>query len=120
MSHDAAGLRVLSRSGPKGDTVIRVLEGQRFKVSSDWEVVGLSQWKAPFTGDFKCVIPAGTVVVALNDQIEGRPGFACRPEQYEELLRILVPVGDRENQKFNGYYFVFLSEEIGKRLEGPL
>jgi hypothetical protein len=96
----------------------RVSSGDRFRVISDMETVVLVCSKAPFTSGEPCVIPSGTIVVAEHDQLEGRPGFGCVPEDYEGLLPLVVPERDRINEKFDGYYFVFRSEDIGDRLEG--
>jgi hypothetical protein len=91
--------------------------GDRFRAVHDIATSVLIQWKAPLTSGEQCTIPAGTVLVASHDQLPGRPGFGCDPENYEELLPLVVPEQDRSNPKFDGYYFVLLSEEIGRSLE---
>jgi hypothetical protein len=74
-------------------------------------------WRAPFTGDFKTTIPAGTILVADNGQHAGAPGFGVVPEDYEQLEAHLVPDDIRLAEKYDGYYFVFLASDIGDTLE---
>ena len=96
---------------------VRVKAGDRFRTLLDIETTVLVCWKAPFTSGEQCVIPEGTILVADYDQHEGKPGFGCIPEDYEGLLSVVVPEKDRGSEKFDGYYFVLLSEDIGTKLE---
>jgi hypothetical protein len=91
---------------------MRVAEGDRFRVLEDHALTGLSMWRAPFTGAFDCVLPAGLILVA-SEQQEGATGFGCVPEEYEEGERMLVPEEDRNRPKYAGYYFVLRNAEIG-------
>jgi hypothetical protein len=95
----------------------RVRKSDRFRALSDIETNVLIQWRAPLTSGAPCVIPVGTVLVADHDQRQGYPGFGCVPEEYALLLPSVVPEEDRKNEKFAGYYFVLLSEDIGTKLE---
>jgi hypothetical protein len=95
----------------------RVKSGDRFRALCDIETAVLICWKAPFTSGEPCLIPAGTVLVADLDQLEGKPGFNCLPEEYEALLPVIVSEKNRSSEKFDGYYFVLLSEDIGTKLE---
>ncbi len=98
-------------------TIESVCDGDRFIVKEDTKTTGLTSWGAPYTGSFECVIPAGTVLVARYDQVHGATGFGCVPEKYEELEKLLVPAKDRYELKYGGYYFVFLNQDIGPKLE---
>jgi hypothetical protein len=94
----------------------RVRKGERFVAAEDFSTGGLTQWNAPFTGGNDMIVPKGTVLVALHDQNEGAPGFACLPERYEEMEKLLVPEEDRTADKYAGYYLVLESADIGTRL----
>ena len=77
----------------------------------------LIQRRAPMTAAAECVLPAGTFLVAVHDQLPHTEGFSCRPIDYEGLLPVVVPEDDRSASKFDGYYFVLLSADIGHLLE---
>ena len=95
----------------------RVKRGDRVRALCDIETNVLVCWKIPLTSGAPCVIPAGTPLVADFDQVEGKPGFGCIPEDYDALLPVVVPYEDRTSAKFDGYYFVLPSDDIGRRLE---
>lgn len=90
--------------------------GARFVAKRDLKVSGLTRWRAPFSGDFDCVIPAGTVLKVLDNKLPTAREFSCCPESYEELESRLVPAQDRLNDNYDGYYFVFLESDIGYSL----
>lgn len=92
----------------------RVSPGERFEIVEDIAVDGHSTWRAPFTGRFVCVIPAGTVVVAGACPAPER--FAAVPEDYEQMESRLVPRRFRESDKYVNYYFWFRSDDIETRL----
>jgi len=93
-----------------------VEKGDRFLVTDDMATEGLATYAAPASGGFECVVPAGTVLVADQNQRAGFPAFPCRPENYKEMEQLLVPEVDRDS-KFLGYFLVCLSDEIGHRLQ---
>jgi hypothetical protein len=94
----------------------RVRKGDRFVAVEDISTGVLTHWRAPFTGGNDAIVPKGTVLIALDDQKKGRPGFACRPERYEEMENLLVPEEDRTADKYDGYSLVLESADIGTRL----
>jgi hypothetical protein len=98
------------------DEAGRVKKGDRFVAAEDFSTGVLTQWRAPFTGGSDAIVPRGTVLVAVDDQKEDRPGFACLPERYEEMEMLLVPEEDRTAEKYAGYYLVLESADIGTRL----
>ena len=104
-------LRAMSAKGTA------VQAGDRFRTVADIATDVLISWSAPLTSGAKCVIPAGTVLVASYHQVEGARGFGCAPEAYDELLPIVIPAEDRGSEKFGGYYFVFVNDDIGTKLE---
>src|SRR5437868_1315433 len=93
-----------------------VEKGDRFLVTKEIFAKGLATYAAPASGGFKCTIPAGTILIADQDQRAGFPSFPCRPENYEELEKLLVPEVDRSS-KYLGYVLVCRSAEIGSLLQ---
>lgn len=93
-----------------------IRKGDVFVAREAVEATGLTHWRAPFTGGFECTIPAGTVLVADHDQVEGAQGIGLRPSAYEEMERLLVPERDCAAEKYDGYTLVVLLTEIGTRV----
>ncbi len=88
----------------------------KFIATRDLHATGLTSWGAPYTGSFGCVIPKGTVLIALSEQVSEATGFGVIPERYKELESMLVPESDRAHKKYGGYYFVFSVDDIGDKL----
>lgn len=93
-----------------------VKQGDRFEVLQDLDVSGLTHWRAPFTGDFRCTLRSGTILIADIDPIADAPGFHCVPQDYRKLQRKLVPWRERWRPFYAGYSFVFLKSDIGVTL----
>jgi hypothetical protein len=93
-----------------------VEKGDRFLVTNDMPTIGLAVEAAPASGGFKCTVPAGTILVADGDQRQGAPGFYCRPENYNEMEKSLVPEAERQG-KYISYVLVCRSAEIGNLLK---
>jgi len=93
-----------------------IRDGEVFVAREAVETTGLTHWRAPFTGGFECTIPAGTVLIASHDQVEGAPGVGFRPSAYEEMERLLVPDADRTAEKYDSYTLVVLLTEIGTKV----
>jgi hypothetical protein len=95
-----------------------VRSGDRFRVTRDVEShVGLVGYAPSHSFGTDCVVPAGTVIVAL-DQVPGASGFGCYPEDYDRMERVLVPHDERESFAYAGYYGLsFRVDEIGRLLE---
>ena len=91
-------------------------EGDRFIVMKDMPSSGLVSYAAPASGGFKCIIPAGIILIAAQNQRRGFPGFYCRPENYEELETLLVPESERQGN-YMGYILVCHSVDIGDALK---
>jgi hypothetical protein len=91
-------------------------KGDSFLVVKDMPSGGLVTYAAPASGGFYCTVPAGTILVAEQDQIRGAPAFYCRPEKYEELEMSLVPESERQG-KYLGYTLVSKSAAIGDALK---
>jgi len=93
-----------------------VQRGDRFLVTANMPTSGLVVEAAPASGGFKCTVPAGTILVADADQKDAAPGFYCRPQNYEEMEKSLVPQAHRQG-KYMGYVLVCRSDEIGNLLQ---
>jgi hypothetical protein len=95
-----------------------VRRGDRFRVVRDVEShVGLVGYAPTHTFGIVCVVPAGTVVVAL-DQSEGASGFSSYAEDFDGMERVLIPEDEREDVLYTGaYYVTFSTDEIGDLLE---
>jgi hypothetical protein len=87
--------------------------GDRFQALRSLQVEGVVHWNAPLTTGFSGVVPAGTVVVALNDVPPDRTAFYTRPESYAKLEAVLVPERDREVPQYGGYSLVLPIHAIG-------
>jgi hypothetical protein len=87
-------------------------------VSRDAEShVQLVHYAPAHTVGVTCVVPAGTVIVAL-DQVPGASGFGCYPEDYDRLEKVLIPEQDRESFAYAGFYGLsFRVREIGNLLD---
>ena len=93
-----------------------VTKGCRFLVVKDMPSSGIVYYAAPASGGFKCIVPAGTILIAEQNQRLGFPGFYCRPENYEEMEKILVPESERQSKNI-GYTLVCKSADIGGALK---
>lgn len=91
--------------------------GERFELAEDNITHGLTSWKAPFTGDFECKIPKGTLLEVLSDSVPHAKGFYCKPVEYEKFEAEYVPESDRKNSRYGGYAFVFMKSDIGTLLK---
>src|SRR5689334_16174186 len=96
--------------------VLVVGEGDVLVTSEPVPAIGLTHWRAPFTGGFECVVPAGIVLVVDRDPVEGAEGVGFRPLLYEEMERVLVPEEDRPAETYDGYSLVILRTDIEARL----
>jgi hypothetical protein len=97
-------------------TVPVVLEGQRWVAAVDVAVHGLTHWDAPYTGGFSGVLPAGSVVIVLDDPPPIATAVGCRPEAYAELEALLVPASDRSEPRYDSYSLSIDLIEFGASL----
>jgi hypothetical protein len=91
--------------------------GQRYQSTSELSASGLTHWRAPFTGGFQCALPAGTVLVVVDDPLAHATAAGCRPERYAEFEEVLVPIEDRSHEKYDGYTLVIELDEFGRSLQ---
>jgi len=93
-----------------------VQEGERWIVTSDLPTTGVTHWYAAFTGGFECVVPSETILIVANDPPHGATAVYCRPEDYEEMQRRLVPSEQLERSKYAGYSLVIYLANFGQFL----
>ena len=86
--------------------------GDKFRVMTPTRASGVSKWARGYTGDFECLIPEGTLLVAEADQAEGRSVFLLVPEDYAKMEEILVPQSISRAARYEGYYFVFGNQDL--------
>ena len=102
---------------------VELAEGQTWRTIVELSTRGTIHWRAPFSSAFDCVIPAGTDLVILHAPPPSAIGVYCRPVDYGELEKLLVPREDREAEKYDGYSLSMLIADFdqGKlvRLETP-
>ena len=96
----------------------RVRTGDRFRVSRTVEShVLLGRYAPSHTHGVNCVIPAGTVFIAL-EQRPGASAFSCYPEDYDRLEEVLIPESERESFRYANFYSLsFSASDIGDLLE---
>lgn len=96
----------------------RIRAGDRFRASRDIDTIVQPLLYAPaHTYSVPCVVPAGTILVAL----EATPvatAFTCYPEDYDALERVLIRERDREDSSYAGWYALhFMTAQVGTDLE---
>jgi hypothetical protein len=96
--------------------VTHVREGDVFIARQAVAAIGLTHWRASFTGGFECLIPVGTILVAAHDQVDGAEGVGFRPRSYDEMGRLLVPEDDRGADNYDGYSLVVMLADIVTKL----
>lgn len=94
-----------------------VKKGDRFVVINDLPTFGLTHWFKAYSGDFQCVIPKGTILIADYNQLEGTKGFGLIPEDYKTMEEKLVPNEIRRQEKYANFHFSFENSDIGKILK---
>ena len=85
---------------------VLVHEGQRYRVLRDLEVGALTHWRAPFTGGHEVVLPAGEIIMILNNPPATATAVYCKPERYDDLHEQFIPEEDRTAEKYSGYSLV--------------
>ena len=94
-----------------------VKSGDRLRFLKAVESFALTSWNAPFTGDCKVVVPAGTIVKVVHDSVRAAAGFYCVPIDYDEFGRRHIPEHASKPETYAGYYLVLLKSQIGSTVE---
>lgn len=92
----------------------RYKKGDRYQVTEGFTGHVLTMWKAPFTGGYEKVIPAGLKFVIAFDPLASASAVAADAEPMSQWEELLVPAHDRANPKYNGYYLSIPFEHVEK------
>jgi len=84
----------------------RIRQGQRYRTLKDLKVLFLTQWSAPYTGGGEGILPAGSVFTIELDPPAHAMAASCRPENYAEVERRMVPEDERTSAKYGGFTLV--------------
>lgn len=76
---------------------------QKFRVTSSLPAIAVTHWNVAYTGGHHVIIPVGTVLTVIDDQVPSAPGVGCLPDKYAELESSLIPIADRTAIEYAGY-----------------
>ena len=87
-------------------TLKRPKKGDLYESKCDQTVQFMTAWSAPFTGGGEAMLFKRERIWVENDPLGERPlGTYALPVEYERLEERMVPLEDRENPRFGGFYF---------------
>ncbi len=73
----------------------------------------LTDWRAPFTGGYKRILPAGEEFIIANDPPDQASAVYADPVNYNKRHKLFVPWTDRIRfLLYNGYYLCIDMELI--------
>jgi len=92
--------------------------GDRFRLTRDAEAnATFAQYAPAHTVGWTVLVPAGTVIVAL-DQVPGARAFLCYPEDYDAMEAVLVPAEHMASRSYaGGYALTFMADDVDDLLE---
>src|SRR5690348_908823 len=90
----------------------RYKKGDRYHVTEGFTGHVLTMWKAPFTGGYEKVIPAGLKFVIALDPPDSASSVVADAEPFSEWEELLVEADDRAHPKYNGYYLSIPFENV--------
>ena len=93
-----------------------VRKGDKFRTIVQIDTYALTCWKAPYTGSEKCSIPKNTILIAYTDGVPHAKGFGCIVENEADFARKYLPSEVINHEKYNGFYFVLMYNDIGKKI----
>lgn len=88
-----------------------------FKNTIDLEIDYVTTWFAPFEKAGKTILPKGTIIEALTPVNGEESSVIFKPVKYKDLEKIIVPVSDREDIKYNDYFLGVDFDEFEKFFE---
>lgn len=92
----------------------QIKKGDRFEIVHDFKTKALRHWKAPFTDGFKCVVPKGTILIALSDGTFPYMLFAAIPDNYSDFEEQHVAADIRGDEKYDGYSILLPYWQLGR------
>lgn len=91
---------------PKGTRFPK--KGDVYESNTDQTIHYMAAWSAPFTGGGKATLLKGERIWIDKDPSEERSiGSYALPIEYDKLEKRMVSLEDREEPKYNGFYFYF-------------
>jgi hypothetical protein len=93
-----------------------ISEGDLFEVSMPFRASVLTHWNAPYTGGFKCTLPAGFHLRAATAAPKGSLGCRFVPEEASAFLTRFAPQDERTNPEFAGVSVPLSSRRIRRHL----
>ena len=92
--------------------------GDVYSAIEDMEVSYMTAWRAPFTGGGKTTIRRGERFWIDSAPSSERPiSVYAVAIRYDALELEVIPVAERENPKYNRYYFSFKTEDLNTRFD---
>lgn len=88
--------------------------GQEWSVREDANAICMVQFRAPFTGGTRVIVPAGELLIVLSDPLPHARAVGFRPKRYAELMKSFIDPKELSDQKFAGYYLVIKFEEVAR------
>ena len=91
-------------------------QGDVYSAIEDMEVSYMTAWRAPFTGGGKTTIRRGERFWIDSAPSSQQPiSVYAVAMRYDALELEVIPAVERENPKYNGYYFSFKTEDLNTR-----
>ena len=94
-----------------------VSEGQKYKALTDIELTCMTSWSAPYTGGYERIFPCGEEFVIENDPPTGATAVYANPCNYDKLHEQFIPLHDRKQKRYQGYYLGIKLEDIEHKCE---
>jgi hypothetical protein len=80
--------------------------GYRYRITTEFEAIVLTQWLAPFTDGYDKTLPLGLEFIVVTDPPSGATAVAAKPDPYKKWESVLVDVKDTQAEKYDGYSLV--------------
>ena len=90
-------------------------KGDVYESKQDQIVDFMTAWSRPFTGDGTGTLLKGDSVWVHTDPGEEKPlGTYAIPVDYEKLEKRMVPLEERNDRHYEGFYFYFKTVELNE------
>lgn len=91
-------------------------QGDVYSAIEDMEVSYMTAWRTPFTGGGKATVRKGERFWIDSAPNSPRPiSVYAVAVRYDALELEVIPAVEREDPKYNGYYFSFKTEDLNAR-----
>ncbi len=90
-----------------------VKTGQKYIANEDIKITCMTSWRAPFTGGYDRILPAGEEFIIANDPPKGATAVYANPINYRKFHKQFVPWTDRIRiLLYAGYYLCIEIKKI--------